>query len=119
MKYLLKFKIETWGDDICDDKEYNLILKVEFIEERVKEEGFFELGRGSWKESRLIFRFKSCEVAEGPKEIPGRFLLWRNDCQEYVAIALEVSEDCTGARFMGFEPVPDEESQSISSQQCE
>ena len=116
MKYLLKFKIETWGDYIGDDKEYDLTLKVEFIEERVKEEGFFQIGRGHLNESRLLFHFKSCEVIEGPKEVRDlydnrlRFFLCRKECPDYLVIALEIYENCTEVKFIGFGPVVEDQS---------
>ena len=123
MKYLLKFKIKTWGGYVGHDKEYNLTLKVEFIDEMVKRDGFFQLGLTSrWNvKARWIFYLKSCEVVEGPEEVRNpnnndlKFLLWRNDCQDYVVIALQVHNGCAGVNFMGFEPIPDDGPQTISS----
>ena len=117
MKYLLTFNIEHWGGQPWRVERQKLVLKVEFIEESVKKDGFFQLGlyKPHNIASRLIFHFKSCEVIEGPKEVrnPNNdelwSLLWRNDCQDDVVIALQVHNACTGVDLMGFEPIPDEE----------
>ena len=119
MKYLLKFKIETWGSG--HDKKYDFILKVEFIDEMVKNYGFFQVARGCFNEPRIILHLKSCEVVEGSTEIHDEysgklvFHFWENDCSDYLVRSLDVHRKCASANFMGFEVVPDEEPQSISS----
>lgn len=121
MKYLLKFKIKTWGGYVRDDEEHDFIIKVEFIDEMVKKEGFFIVERGYFNEPRIILYLKSCEVVEGPTEIHDKhsgnlvFNFWKNDCQDYLVRSLDVHRECASANFMGMEPVADEESQPISS----
>lgn len=121
MKYLLKFKIMTWGGYVGDDEEYDFIIKVELIDEMVKRYGFFQVGRGHLNEPRIILNLKSCEVVEGPTEIYNKysgklvFHFWKNDCQKYLVRSLDVHRKCASANFMGMEPVADEESQPISS----
>lgn len=115
MKYLLKFKIKTWGGYVGDDKSYDFIIKVEFIDEMVKKYGFFEVVRGVLGEPRIILHLKSCEVVEGQTEIHDEysgklvFHFWKNDCSEYLVRSLDVHRKCASANFMGMEPVVEDE----------
>ena len=120
MKYLLKFNIETWGGEPWCVKTQQLVLKVEFIEERVKKNGFFQVSRGVLSEARCLFECKSYEVVEGPESLDNEyghvFNIWRSgDSGGYIAMSLDMYSKCASANFMGFEPIPDEEPQTISS----
>ena len=121
MKYLLKFKIKTWGGYVGNDEEHDFIIKVEFIDERVKKDGFFQVERGSFDQPRIILCLKSCEVVEGQTEIHDKhsgklvFHFGKKDFQEYLLRSLDVHRKCASANFMGSEPIPDEEPQPISS----
>ena len=121
MKYLLKFNIQTWGGEPWCANTEQLVLKVEFINESVKQSGFCELGLDttlfSKSYARWIIHLKSCEVIEGPEEIydPNgnkRFLLCMTDfIKGDILISLEIYDTCTGVKFMGFEPISEEESE--------
>ena len=122
MKYLLKFKIQTWASGY--DVEYDLIFKVEFIDEMVKKYGFFQVRRGDLYQSSIILSLKSCEIVEGRKKIYDEagclvFNIRDIDFQDYLTRSLDIHSKCASANFMGMEPVVDEEPQSISSQKCE
>ena len=54
MKYLLKFKIKTWGDYVGDDKSYDFIIKVEFIDEDSVLEGLSTRTVSKIVESRCV-----------------------------------------------------------------
>ena len=121
MKYLLKFVIETWSYFPGSTKEENLILKVEFDEEIAKKNGLFSM-KPNHHYSTQSYRFKSCEKIEGPEEVHSlmhKKLLFKFRRQEFpdcVAVDLEMyGDDLIEIRYMGSEPIPDEEPQTISS----
>ena len=123
MKYLLKFVIETWSLLPVSTREDNLIFEVEFDDEIVKKDGIL-ITKATHYCIRQSFRCKYCKRLEGPEEIHSLinkklvFCLERKEnpnCPNPVVIDLEIYGECTQIRYMGCDPISDEEPQTISS----
>ena len=116
MKYLLKFKIETWSPYIdsylegrppSNFREYHsLSLKVEVDEGRIRKEGLYELSQTNCC-ARLIFHCELLDV-DGPKELRHQggnllFLLWDGKYYGCKEVSLDTYDTCIVVRYLGRE----------------
>lgn len=116
MKYLLKFVIDQWNYPNTD--RYYLTIKVTNDEEQLKKNGVLQVGIDSWYDYQHIYfciLFKEYEIVEGETEIPDVYHLFERDYGDYKLIQLRTNQFHADAKFMGYEPIADEEPQSISS----
>ncbi len=114
MKYILKFVI----DQFYPNKDrYYLTIKVNNDEEQLKKNGILEVGIDIWHDYEAKYfriHFKDYEIVEGKLEIPEVYHLLEQGDNSYKEIQLKTERFYTDAKFMGYEPIADEEPQSIS-----
>lgn len=116
MKYLLKFVIDQWNYPNTD--RYYLTIKVTNDEEQLKKNGILKVGIDSWYDYQHIYfciPFKDYEIVEGKAEIPEVYYLQEKKYDSYKIIELRTEQYHTNAKFMGYEPIANEEPQTISS----
>ncbi len=114
MKYLLKFVIDQ---NYPNTDRYYLTIKVTNDKEQLKKMGILEVGIDVWYDYEAKYfriHFKDYEIVEGKLEIPEVYHLLEMEYGDHKEIQLRTERFYTDAKFMGYEPIADEEPQSIS-----